>query len=142
VLVADVAVAVILGWSSWYVLRAALRTWRGAGTPLSRQSATALMDPEARAGFSRGALAFGLGWAFMAIFLAGFALAKGLHTSAHNRIVGGLLSAAAVAMIVCIGLGVSVVEFNRPKFLVPPPLRGEPGAFAAGRRRRRQGGPA
>jgi hypothetical protein len=64
------------------------------------------MDPEARAGFDRGALVFGLAWGFMAMFLAGFALAKGLHAPAQSKIVGGELSAAAVAMIACIGLGV------------------------------------
>jgi hypothetical protein len=39
------------------------------------------------------------------------------------------------------GLGVSIVEFNRPKFPVSGRLGGEPGAFAAGRQWRRQGGP-
>lgn len=139
VLAADVVVVFILAWTSWYVIRAAVRAWRGTGKPLSQQSATTLMDPDARAGFDRSALVFGLAWGFMAMFLAGFALAKGLHAPAHSRMVGGALSAAAVAMIVCVGLGVSIVEFNRPRFLVPRRLRGELGAFRARRQRRVQG---
>jgi hypothetical protein len=127
--VAEVVVSLILAWVSWYFIAASVRTWRGAGTPLSQRSATTLLDPEARAGVDRGGLVFGLGFGFLAVFLAGFALAKGLHAPAHSRIVGGALSAAAVGMIICVGLGCTIVEFNWPKFLVPPRLRGEPGGL-------------
>jgi hypothetical protein len=137
VLVADVLVALILASTSWYVIRVAVRAWRGAGTPLSKRSATSLMDPDFRAGLDRGGLVFGLAWGFMALMLGGFVLASAFH--AESRVVGGALSGAAVAMVACIGLGCSIVEFNRPKFLVPPRHRSEPGALAA-RRLRRQGG--
>ncbi|HXW45600.1 MAG TPA: hypothetical protein VEL03_12480 [Streptosporangiaceae bacterium] len=128
-------VAAILAWTSWYAIRVSVRAWRGEGVPWSQRRSTALMDPDLRAGMDRGGLAFGLAWGFMAVFLAGFALALSLH--ARGRIVGGVLSAAAVAMIVFIGFGCSIVEFNRPKFLVPPRHRDEPGAFTARRRLRR-----
>jgi hypothetical protein len=133
--VADWVVAAVLAWSAWWAIAAAMRTWRGIGTPLSRRQATALMDPDMRAGFDRGVLAFGLGWGFLAVFIAGIALASSLN--AHGRIVGGTLSAAGLAAIVFIGLGCSIIEFNWPKFLVPPRHRGDPGIVAARRSRRR-----
>lgn len=43
--------------------------------------------------------------------------------------------------IVCGGVYGLITSFNRPKFLVPPQHRGEPGAIAGRRRRRREGVP-
>jgi hypothetical protein len=40
-------------------------------------------------------------------------------------------------MVLCLGLVGSITWFNRPKFLVPPQRRGEPGSFASRRMQRK-----
>jgi hypothetical protein len=50
------------------------------------------------------------------------------------------ISAGAVALVgllIFTGLFTTIMNFNRPRFLVPPHLRGELGAIAGRRRRRR-----
>jgi hypothetical protein len=51
----------------------------------------------------------------------------------------GLAILISVAgMVACLGLLLAITYINRPRFLVPPHLRGDPGAIAGRRRRRRE----
>lgn len=115
------------------VIRSGWREWRHAGgsTPLSRRYGL-LVDQDTRAGWDRSGLIIGLGFAFMAIMLADFGMINLRHAIKAEALV---FAAAAAGMIVCFALYLSILSFNRPKFLVPPQHRSEPGAFAAQRRR-------
>lgn len=133
-IVAFAVVSAALAWLSWRMLSGAVQAWRG-GPPMSQRWTSSLLDRESRAGFDRSGLALGLAWGLLAVFLAGIALASLLH--AQGKVVGGMLSAIAVGMFAIMGLAGTIIEFNRPKFLVPPRFRGDLGAMAAHRQRRR-----
>jgi hypothetical protein len=45
---------------------------------------------------------------------------------------------SVAGMVACLGLPLAITCINRPRFLVPPHLRGDPGAIAGRRRRRRE----
>jgi hypothetical protein len=51
-----------------------------------------------------------------------------------------ILVAALVVLLLPVVCEVSVVLFNRPKFVVPPHMRADPGVIAARRRHRKGGG--
>ena len=124
--------AVLLAAFAVPVIRSGVREWRNVGIPLSRRYGL-LVDEQTRAGWDRSGLIIGLGFAFMAIMLAGFAITNLQHVSKPDALV---LAAAAAGMIVCFALQFSILVLNRPKFLVPPQHRSEPGALFAHRRRR------
>ncbi|MEU1482432.1 hypothetical protein [Streptomyces sp. NPDC005752] len=42
----------------------------------------------------------------------------------------GVFALAFLAVLACLLLEVVVVLFNRPKFVVPPPVRSDPGVLA------------
>ncbi len=134
-LAADGVVVALVAAVSVYCIKAGVGEWRGTGMPMSRRSATSLMGPGTRAGMDRGSLIFGLGFAFLALMVAGVGTAMQFHHPSHETrlIVGTILAVPAVAMIVCIALGCSIIGFNWPKLLVPPQHRDAPGAL---RRRR------
>ena len=94
------------------------------------------MDAETRSGYDRGSLALGSAFACFAIFFADLALAgRDLGKGTALESVGMV---ALAGMLVFTGLFTSIMNFNWPWFLVPPHLRGEAGAIAGRRRRRRE----
>jgi hypothetical protein len=113
-------------------MRAGLREWRGGGgKPLSQ--AGLLVDEQTRAGWDRSGLIMGLMCAFLAIMLADGAV---LNFNDPVRAEALVFGASALGLIVSAGLYFTILTFNRPKFLVPPRRRDEPGAFAAQRQQR------
>jgi hypothetical protein len=116
-----------------------VRQWRNVGRPLSYWLRGPLLDAESRAGYDRGSLVLGIALAFFAIMCFEGALA-GPHFGRGTALGPGWLSAGGVALaglLVFTGLFTTIMNFNRPRFLVPPHLRGELGAIAGRRRRRR-----
>jgi hypothetical protein len=93
------------------------------------------MDAESRAGWNRGALAFGTAWTFFFIICVSM-IFSGAHPGKGSA--GVWVDAVGLAGFLTFGgLFGSIVNFNRPRFLVPPHLRGQQGAIAGRRRRRR-----
>jgi hypothetical protein len=136
----DAILAIIVAAVAVSFIRPGIMKWRNAGTPLSQWSVTAFMDRDTRAGMDRGGLIVGLGLAFFAVMLAAGAFALP-HPDKGAQLVAGVVALAALfAMAGCIAVALSIIHFNRPKFLVPPQHRGELGALAS-RRRRRKGLP-
>lgn len=87
-----------------------------------------------RRGIVRGWLPFTLGFASLAVFGALNLYLKAVGGAASPDMLD-LLFALILVTIVGFGLTLLVAWFNVPKLLVPPYLRGEPGAWA----QRRQG---
>ena len=116
-----------------------VRQWRNVGRPLSYWLRGPLLDAESRAGYDRGSLVLGIASAFFAIMcadgaLAGPRLGRGTALGPVWFYVGW---PALAGLLVFTGLFTTIMNFNRPRFLVPPHLRGELGAIAGRRRRRR-----
>lgn len=117
--------------------RIGFRQWHGEGRALSTwMSGTVFMDFEALAGLDRAIFVFGSMWAFAASFCAGFIV---LAAEGGQGIAGLTLDGVGVAGFILSGiLYFVIVNFNRPRFLVPPNLRSQPGAIAGRRERRRK----
>jgi hypothetical protein len=99
-----------------------------------------LPDAESRAGYDRGSLALGIASAFFAIMCVDAALA-GPHFGRGTALSPVWISVGVVALaglLTFTGLFTTIMNVNRPRFLVPPHLRGQPGAIAGRRRRRRE----
>lgn len=103
------------------------------------------LDTEARHAYDRGGLAFGMILLSFAVFLAGTAVAEffaspGIASPQKHpyRLEAGIIAGiGALGMVLSIGVFQCIKYFNRPKMLVPPPMRDEPGVIV-GRRRRRE----
>jgi hypothetical protein len=133
------AVGVVLALLAVMNLRFGARQWRNAGRPMSYWLRGPLLDAESRAGYDRGSVALGIAFASFAILCADAALA-GRHFgrgSALDTVWFCIAVVTLAAFIVFTGLFTTIMNFNRPRFLVPPHLRGELGAIAGRRRRRR-----
>jgi hypothetical protein len=134
------AVAVFLALFAVVLIRLAVRQWHGAGRPLSYWLRNAYMDAETRAGYDRGSLVLGVAMACLAVVIAitavaGPGLGNGSAWGTGWLWVGAVL---AGGMLACTALFLTIMYFNRPRFLVPPQLRHEMGAIAGRRRRRRE----
>jgi hypothetical protein len=121
------------------LMRVGVRIWRNGGRPLSaRFRNVRWIDPQTIAAYDRGALPLGMVSLFVAI-LGGLLLAVSGSPSTHESIAWVVIALLALSGILVSGaLFVSIRVFNRPRFLVPPHLRGDPGAWAAGRLERRK----
>jgi hypothetical protein len=116
-------------------LRVGLRMWRGEGPPLSRWLQSPLIDSSTRAGYDRGVLA-------LSAISAGFAVITviaGVFSPQPRpgSVVFWVDVPALAVVLVFTSILMSVIWFNRPRFIVPPHLRGELGAVAEWRRSRR-----
>ncbi len=128
--VASIAIALL-----FYYVRPAREIWRGDTSRMPIQlgpmiTVTPRTYPSALLCVGTLTVAFALG---------GVAFALGGITGA--RWPEHLLIPAVVmllANVVLVPLNWFVEATNRPKFLVPPPYRGQPGSFAAARRRRQR----
>lgn len=116
------AVATVLAITAVAAVRTGLQQWGNAGRPFSYWLRNSLFDAESRAGYDRGILVFGLMCAFFAAILV-FGAVGGPHPGRGAASLGILVSVAG--MLVSLGLFMSIMYFNRPRFLVPPHLRGE-----------------
>jgi hypothetical protein len=128
----------VLAWLGGWALWRAARQWTGHGParPVSeRMRVNATLDSEDRMAFDRSLLAFGLMMIFFAVFIADIGIAG--PQLGHSVALGAIGGLSFLGMMISTGLFLSIKNFNRPKVLVPPALRGEPGAIA-GRRRRRE----
>jgi hypothetical protein len=128
------ALAAVLAIGAAVSLRIGLRQWRNVGRPFSYWLRNSVLDAESRAGYDRGILVFGVMCAFFAVILV-FGAVSGPHLGRGIASLGILVALAG--MLVSLGFFISIMYFNRPRFLVPPHLRGEPGAVAGRSRRRR-----
>jgi hypothetical protein len=79
------------------------------------------------AGWDRAVLMMGIALAWMAV--AG--LGRALLDVTKSPVAGWAFGVGSVAMVVSACLFASIWLFSRPRFLVPPALRGLPGTFRA-----------
>lgn len=116
------------------------RLWQGRpGRRMSQGKWNPTVDTEARLSYDRGGLALGFELLFFAVFIEAIGVAGALPAQDLGYRLA-LIDVAAIAFLgfmISIGLFLTIKYYNRPKMLVPPPMRGEPGVIA-GRRRRRE----
>ena len=122
--VADFIVAPFIAVLALWLIRTGVRTWRSPGgdSPLH------LMVM----GWDRAVLTAGIALAWMAVAVLGQALLNITESPAARWVFG----AGSVGMVVFAFLFASVWFLNRPRFLVPPALRGLPGTLRASGRTR------
>jgi hypothetical protein len=125
-------------WVLAFVLgRWAIQTWRGGGRPASeRMRNSSFRDEESlaaqdRTGFVMSAMFASMGIAAMCTAIGGINFTR----SGPWLWIAG---AAVFVFLVCTLLYALIVNFNQPKFLVPPSLRDEMGARASRRLRNRR----
>lgn len=114
-----------------FLVRRGLRTWRRRGAE-PRGPGSVLLTYGAKAGFERAALVFGAFHYCLGALIACVASlnATGRLGRAHQRpseFVGIILLILLVGVVGSVWTGIAITWFNRPRFLVPPPLRDEPG---------------
>ena len=121
----------------FYYVRPAREIWRGntSRMPLLRLGWVVTVTPRTYP----SALLY-VGAVTVSFALGGIAVALGGITRArwpdHLFFAGVLM---LLTNVVFVPLNWFVDATGRPKFLVPPPYRGQPGSFAAARRRRHHG---
>jgi hypothetical protein len=102
-----------------WLIRIGVKIWRSPGGDASRQLMVV--------GWDRAVLMMGIALACMAVAVVGQALLD-ITKSPVTRWAFGV---GSVAMVVSACLFASIWFFNRPRFLVPPALRGLPGTLRA-----------
>jgi hypothetical protein len=120
--------------------RQALRMWRGEDAVARRMQVgltAAPLSPEVKRGIVRGVVAQLLQLSFIVVaVLAGVAAKDGWHGGSKITVLSVAAVASLVAMMVCFGLQVAVIWFNKPGLIVPPYMREEPGVRASRQARR------
>ena len=120
------------------VVRPARAIWRGDASKVPRTHQSMLaVGPRTYPTYLLAAVTFSAGWLACGV---GVALG-GLHratTPGWPTYVVGIGVLLWVSTVVLVPLNWLVDATNRPKFLVPPPFRDEPGAIRAARERRRR----
>jgi hypothetical protein len=130
--------AVIAGFCAVWFIRTGVRLWRGHGRSLSSWIRTGgLFDAHALAGYDRGILVLGVTFACFTVLLGG-AAALGMPGKSTPAAEIAVYCVAIAGILVSITLFGGIYYFNRPKSLVPPGLRDQPGV-TEGRRRDRAG---
>lgn len=113
-----------------------VRQWQGKGHPLSYWLRYTLKDAESRAGWDRSLVPAGLLCLSGAVEIGNGAISG---AQPHNGSAGAMIAIwSLLATMFFAGLVIAIINFNRPRFLVPPHLRGQLGAVAGRRRRRRE----
>jgi hypothetical protein len=133
--------AVIAGFCTVWFISTGVRQWRGHGRPLSYWMRTGLTDAQAKAGYDRGTLVLGATTACFTVLLGGSAIfgVPGKSTPAAGIAVYCVAIAGILVTVVLFG---SIFYYNRPRSLVPPRLRGQPGALEGRRQERAARRPA
>lgn len=110
-----------------------LASWRRQA---SFQPKLSLMRRSSRAGFERAFLVYGAFW----YFIAAMPILLGAST-VHRPDTRPSMAIAIAMLVVLVGtvttgyLAIMIILFNRPRFLVPPHLRDQPGQLRQLRRR-------
>lgn len=96
------------------------------------------LDTEARLAYDRGGLALGFEMLFFAVFIEAIGIAGAIpaRDPGYRQALVDIAAIAFLGFMVSIGLFLIIKYFNRPKILVPPLLRAEPGVIAVRRQRR------
>jgi len=115
--IADFVVAPFIAVGALWLIRIGVKIWRSPGGDSPLQ----LMVM----GWDRAVLMMGITLAWMAV--AG--LGQALHDVTKSPVAVWVFGAGSVGMVVSASLFASIWFFNRPRFLVPPALRGLPGTF-------------
>ena len=106
------------------------RIWSGADLPMQRLGSSGLpIGNQLRRGLVRGT-AVGVVVCAVLVLAAVAVVVKASTTGDASRLAADV---AVVLLLVFAALAIvnaGVILFNRPKFVVPPPLRDEPGALA------------
>lgn len=123
-----VAIAAVL------FIRSGFGEWRTGDNyrPLSPRYGL-LVDKRVSAGYSRSMLIIGLGCGFMAMMMADVLVVELADPGKAETVI---FVVATAGMILSCVLALSIIGFNRPKFLVPPRHRAERGAFTPNTPRR------
>jgi hypothetical protein len=129
------AVALIIEALAVALLRSGWREWRNVGGP-PRGSARMrrFKDRAGRSGMDRGGLVLGFSFACFGVMIG---VGGVIDWKQPNMAAAWVFIVTMCGFFLSIALYWLIVSFNRPKFLVPPQHRGEPGAFAAAWRQRR-----
>ncbi len=133
--------ALFLLWLGTLLVRRGIRSWRGRASPAPRVGPPGMRST--RAETERSQLVFGVACCFLGavIGVGGFLDAAGVIGPGSPPLRSTAL--AVVLLVLIIGVTVTtwtalaIVWFNRPRFLVPPHLRDEPGTLS--RRHRNPG---
>ena len=115
--IADFIAAPFIAAFALWLIRAGMKIWRSPGgdSPLDLMVV----------GWDRAVLMMGISLALMAVGVLGQAL---FHVT-KSPVAGAAFAVGSIGMVVFAFLFASVWFFNRPRFLVPPALRGLPGTF-------------
>ncbi len=127
--------AVLTGFCAVWWIRTGVREWHGKGRPLSYWLGNGPFDAHALAGYDRGVAVLGVSSACFTVLLGGAAI-FGLPTKSTPAAGIAVYCAAIVVLLVSVVAFTTIYYYNRPSFLVPPPLRHQAGV-TAGRRRDR-----
>jgi hypothetical protein len=127
--------AVLTGFCAVWWISTGVRQWRGNGRPLSHWLGNGPFDAHALAGYDRGTVVLGVVSACFTVLLGGAAI-FGLPQKSTPGAGIAVYLAAIVVLLVSVATFTSIYYYNRPRFLVPPALRGQAGV-TAGRRRDR-----
>lgn len=119
-------------WMRWTV-----QCWRGQGRPVSARQRTnpLLHDQEALDATDRTVAVDSLMFAGIGTAIICGTVAENVPAQSGPWFLGS--GAGFLGFFVSLPLRVLIAHFNRPKFLVPPPFRAEPGARASRRLRAR-----
>jgi hypothetical protein len=128
-------VAALTAFCAVWFIRTSVRQWHGKGRPLSYWVRGGVFDAQALAAYDRGGLVLGFACACFTVLLGGAAIA-GLPKKNAPAAEIAVYVAAIAGIVVAVALFLSIYHFNRPRFLVPPVLRDQPGS-REGRRQER-----
>lgn len=122
------ALAVVVVRSSW-------REWRKQGGPPDSEWLGRFKDRAGRSKLDRGGLVLGFNVACMGVIIG---VGGVIDWNQPNTAMAWAFVAALTGFFPSIALYWLIVSFNRPKFLVPPRHRNEPGVFGTAWRRWRE----
>lgn len=120
-----------------FLVAKAIIMWRGPGSEAELSTAMAVLSsqPDVRRGMVRAIAVLAVTTLFI-LMMAVSAMAAGAEDGnfSHSKwewVFGG----SAAGVVICGLLQLAVILFNRPRFVVPPHLRGELGVMASRRQR-------
>jgi hypothetical protein len=128
-------VAALTAFCAVWFIRTSVRQWHGKGRPLSYWLRGGVFDAQAMAAYDRGGLVLGFACVCMTVLVGGAAIA-GLPQKNAPAAEIAVYTVAIAGIVVAVALFLSIYHFNRPRFLVPPALRDQPGS-REGRRQER-----
>ena len=116
-----IAAPLIAALAVWFI-RMGVKVWRSPGGDAPLQLTVM--------GWDRAVLTLGIALAWMAVAVFG----QALRAVTKSPVATWVFAVGSAGMFVFAVLFVAVWFFNRPRFLIPPPLRGLPGTLRASSR--------